>query len=459
MTPTGADLWFLPLGGCGEIGMNLNLYGHAGKWLMVDCGVTFETPEGERPNGDNEVHLPDPSFIADRSEDLLGLIATHVHQDHIGAIHYLWRQFDCPIYATAFTAHVLEAKLRREGCAAPVHVVEPRASLVLGGFQIEWLPITHSTVETSALLIETSAGRVLHTADWKMDHQPVVGEPFRDRVWQQLGKLPPDAVVCDSTNALTPGWSRSEADLYDGLLAEVEATSGRVVVACFASNLARLQTLGDIANKTGRYIGVLGRSLHEMIRSAKACGYLDANFDPVPTHDLGYLPPADVMIIATGSQGEPRAALQRLARGRHPDLELEAGDKVIFSAKTIPGNEAGVARVLRGLERSGIGVVHADETTQALHASGHPCQDELHSLYRWLQPQIAIPVHGEAAHMDANAAIAKESGVPRSMVGSNGDLFRIAPTPSVYRGAVAAGRWVVQPNGGFKGISWQPRTS
>lgn len=435
MTPRAEDLWFIPLGGSGEIGMNLNLFGHDGRWLMVDCGVTFE----ETADG-NEVQMPDPQFIVERSESLVGIIATHAHMDHIGALPYLADKFQCPIYTTPFTAQVLKPKLREAGCKAKIRLVQPRESLALGPFKISWLPITHSTPETNGLLIETAAGNIVHTADWKMDPGPVVGEGFDQPLWQALGELDLDAVVCDSTNAQNLGHSLSEADLYEGLDNVVAQISGRVAIGCFASNIARLQTLGRVAKANGRYICLLGRSLIAMAGAAKACGYLAEDFEPIPPNDLGYLPANEVMILATGSQGEPGAALTRLAANRHPTLELDSGDRVIFSAKAIPGNEQRINAMVASFETAGVEVIHADQSNLPLHASGHPNADELSHMYQWLQPKIAIPVHGEPAHMQANAELARRAGVGRQLVGKNGDLFRIAPMPSLMRSAVDVGR-------------------
>jgi len=420
MTPGQKDFWFLPLGGCGEIGMNLNLYGHAGKWLMVDCGVTFEKNE-EGPG--NRIEMPDPVFIANRQESLLGIVATHAHEDHIGALPHLWELFRCPIYTTPFTRNVLLAKFRQHGIDAPIITIGSEQHLELGPFRLQWLPITHSTPETHALLIETSVGRALHTADWKLDSAPIVGAAINPAQYRALAGDGVDAVICDSTNATQEGHSTSESELFSGLLAEVSGSAGRVVVACFASNIARLQTLGNVAHVSGRYVGLLGRSLLRMVSSARVSGYLTENFNTVDAMDLGYLLPQEALILATGSQGEAGAALGRLAQDNHPHVNLAAGDHVIFSAKTIPGNETAVASLISALTARGIRVTHADESNRLLHASGHPYADELREMYAWTSPRLAIPVHGEPKHMTRNAEIARESGVPRQLVGSNGDLF------------------------------------
>lgn len=422
--------------------MNLNLFGHDGKWLIVDCGITFEdTPSG------SEVQMADPSFLAEQQHTIAGLVATHAHQDHIGAIPHLWQQLQCPVYTTAFTASVLTSRLRQSRCDAPIITVNEDERMKIGPFEVTWLPVTHSTPETSALLIQTPAGRILHTADWKIDNTPVVGDGFNTQSWHadRLGDI--DAVVCDSTNALVPGHSLSELDVVDGLLQQIESAQGRVVVACFSSNIARIQTLGKIAESTGRYVALFGRSQQSMVSSAQSAGYLAKNFNEIPASYLGYLPAEEVLAIVTGAQGEPGSALQRLAADNHPDLNLEAGDRVIFSARTIPGNEQKIANLIARLTARGIDVVHADQANAPLHASGHPCQEELVAMYNSVKPRISIPVHGGIPHMAANAALAADAGVPVQLVGNNGDLFEIAPLPRIRKNAVKSGRLRVDTYG------------
>lgn len=443
----------MPLGGCGEIGMNLNLYGHAGRWLMVDCGVTFEKPAGAV---NNRVEMPDPLFISSRQPTLAGIIATHAHEDHIGALAHLWDQFRCPIYTTAFTRQVLQRKFREKGIQAPIVTVAPDEVLSLEPFQIRWLPITHSTPETSALLISTPVGQVLHTADWKLDPAPIVGEAINRHRFSTLSEQTVNAIVCDSTNANQTGSSISEGELFEGLLAAVRGSPGRVVLACFASNIARLQTLGNVAHVCGRYLGLLGRSLHNMASCARAAGYLREHFNPVDNADLAWLQAQELMLIATGSQGEANAALHRLASDTHPDIQLEAGDHVIFSAKTIPGNESDVERLIRLFEARGIRVTHAGQLSAAarpLHASGHPCADELLDMYRWVKPTLAIPVHGEPEHMRCNAALAKAAGVPFQLRGLNGDLFDLL-AGRIKRGAAPVGRlWLDERSGRLEKVT------
>ncbi len=438
MVPSHKDMWFIPLGGCGEIGMNMNLYGHAGHWLMVDCGVTFEKCE-QSPGSRNQVEMADPAFIASRYKSLSGIIATHAHEDHIGALPYLWEKFRCPIYTTQFTRNVILKKFKQYRIEAPVMIVTPGEKLDLGPFCIEWIPITHSTPETNALLISTRAGKVLHTADWKLDYAPIVGQPLLPKCFQELSHQGVDAIVCDSTNATKAGHSVSESALFDGLLEVISASEGRVVVGCFASNIARLQTLGNVAHVANRYLGVLGRSLERIVGCARAAGYLQKNFNPVMSSHLGYLLPEETLVLATGSQGEAGAALYRLAADNHPDMSLAAGDHVIFSAKTIPGNETEVDGLVSAFKNRGIKVTQADDSSIPLHASGHPHHDELLKMYKWVKPRVAIPVHGERRHMARNAEIAGEAGVPVQLTGCNGDLFDLIKD-RVQRSAVPKGR-------------------
>lgn len=442
MPKQGGDTCFLPLGGCGEIGMNLNLFGHNNRWLMVDCGITFEQhPGGGRPS----IQMPDPQFIASRRQTLDGLIVTHAHEDHLGALPYLWSQLRCPVYTTPFTAAVLRRKNRWVDGKLPEPLIEvtPGAVHQIGQFRVTWLPITHSTPETCALQIDVPGCRILHTADWKIDAQPVVGAPWNQRQFDRLGEDPLDVVICDSTNALKPGRSPTEGSVADGLLSAVAPLTGRVVIACFASNIARMQTVAQVARAAGRRLGLLGRSLDNMSRCARSSGLLGVDYQPIQAEHLGYLPPHEVLALATGSQGEVGAALHRLVMDNHPCLSLTEGDTVIFSAKTIPGNEAAVTRIVEGFKRRGVQVIHADENPLILHASGHPCVDELRDLYHAVKPSLVIPVHGEKAHMAANAQIARRAGAALTLTGNNGDLFYLRPTPGVRRHFAPVGRLVI----------------
>lgn len=447
LVPGPDDLWFLPLGGTGEIGMNLNLYGHDGQWLMVDCGVSFNEPlNPEKADGalaeTCSVVAADPSFIAERKEALAGLVITHAHEDHIGAVPYLWQRFRCPVYTTPFTAEVLRRKLAREnlGGRIPIIEVSGESTHTIGPFVVSWLAMTHSIPDPYAVKITTRAGTVLHTADWKIDAQPVTGKPFKHSLYQSLAKENVLALVGDSTNALKPGMSMSERSCYDGLLATIKPLKGRVVVACFASNVARLISLAKVAAKTGRYMALLGYSLVNMVGIAKAQGiWPEEAVLADPTH-IGYLPPEEVLVVATGSQGEPRAALSRLALDNHPLLELAKGDHVIFSSIVIPGNEAEVEKLLRRFAAKGVSTLLSEDSPLPVHASGHPCAEELKLMYHWVKPEIAIPVHGENAHLVAHSDIARECGVRKTYVGKNGDLYRLSPQAGIRRNVVRTGR-------------------
>ena len=455
--PNIDDLWFVPLGGTGEIGMNLNLYGHNGQWLMVDCGVSFDEPlvPSYKSGGDGEeegsaskkgsthrVVAPDPSFIAKQKDALVGIVITHAHEDHVGAIPYLWERFQTPIYTTSFTAEVLRRKLARSKLANRIPIVEVDAGDTrhIGSFSVSWLAITHSLPEPFALKIETPAGTVLHTADWKIDANPITGSPFDVNLYKQLGNENILALVGDSTNAPKPGFSISERNCYDGLLSTISPLKGRVIVGCFGSNIARLVSLARVAKKTKRYMALYGRSLLNMYGIAKQQGIWPDDLPITDPQHLGYLPPHEVLAVATGSQGEKNTALARLARDNHPHLSLDKGDTVIFSSIIIPGNEESVGRLSKALSAKGVAVIHSEGSALPIHASGHPCAEELKLMYNWVKPKIAIPVHGEHLHLQAHADIAKACGVTKHYVGQNGDLYRLSPQPSIRRQVVPVGR-------------------
>jgi ribonuclease J len=446
MTPEQHDLWFLPLGGTGEIGMNMNLYGHDGQWLMVDCGVIFKKEtdvDGELlVNQAPHIQMADPQFIVDRKQRLQGLVITHAHEDHIGAVPYLWERLQCPIYTTAFTAEVLRRKLSEVGLSEKVtiNIVTANSEQQLGKFNVKWLALTHSIPEPFALLISTPAGKIFHTADWKLDPSPVLGAPYNPKDYEKLAELDIDAMVCDSTNATVQGWSDSEISLYKGLKSHVENAKGRVIIACFGSNLARLNTIARIARETDRHLGLLGRSLINMMSVAKSVGLwpeLETDIDP---RHLGYLPAHTVLIVATGSQGEPRTALHRLSLNSFRDVQLEPGDTVIFSSKVIPGNEVAIEALVERLKAMNVTVINEDNSALKIHASGHPAADELKAMYSWVKPKYSVPVHGEFHHLKANAAIAKANDVPYQLVGSNGDIFCLGAVKGIRRGVVKTGR-------------------
>lgn len=410
-------LRLLPLGGCGEIGMNLTLYGYADEWIAVDCGMMIRQDLPEAPLQVPNLETPRTLGITPRA-----LFITHGHEDHIGAAAWLWPHWQCPIYATPLAAGLLRLKFAEHGLAADViRVIEPGEALAAGPFTLRYLPLPHSIPESCALLIAAGRYRTLHTGDWKLDPEPLVGPPIDAEQFRALA--PVDLVVGDSTNAPVVGHSASEGDVARSLAETLGECEGRVVVSCFASNVARIVAVARAAQKTGRRISLMGRSMERMVGVARGLGYLDELPPLVPIHDLGYLPPAEVVVIATGSQGEPRAALTRLAQGRHPHMELTAGDSVIFSAKAIPGNERPIERLKTRLGQ--LGVTLFDEFNRpSLHATGHPARDELTTLYRWLKPRHLLPVHGEALHQQAHRELAEGLGISAPLSPLNGDMLR-----------------------------------
>lgn len=442
MIPAQQDLWFLPLGGTGEIGMNMNLYGHNGQWLMVDCGVSFNEPLMPDDSQVVDVVSADPTFIAAQKERLAGIVITHAHEDHVGALPFLWRRFKCPVYTTAFTAEVLRRKLSQVGLLeeVPIIIVNENETQKIGVFTVSWLALTHSIPEPFGMTIDTPAGRIFHTGDWKIDKQPIIGEGFSPVRFQALAKENVLAMVCDSTNALRDGHSLSEMTCYEGLLAAIGPEKGRVIVGCFSSNVARLVALGRVAKETGRYLALIGRSLINMVGAAKATGYWPEDLPVIESAHLGYLPREEVLAVVTGSQGEPRATLNRLASDTCFDLSLDADDLVIFSAMMIPGNETAIMRLVEQFKGRKIRTLQQQDTDLTIHVSGHPCRDELNQLYTLVQPEIAVPCHGEAEHLAANAQVAKLSHVPTQLIGRNGDVYQFAPQTCVRRQVVKTAR-------------------
>lgn len=452
MTPEQQDFWFLPLGGTGEIGMNMNLYGHDGQWLMIDCGVIFDKNNdvdgeallSERPH----IQMADPQFIVERRQHLAGLVITHAHEDHIGAVPYLWKKLKCPIYTTKFTAEILRRKLAEVGLEGkvPINITEGHETINIGVFTVQWVALTHSIPEPYGMVISTPVGRVFHTADWKLDKQPGIGKPYNKENYKAMANEGVDAMICDSTNANIPGWSASEESLYKGLKQHIEHAKGRVVVTCFGSNLARLHTLAKIAKESNRHLGLLGRSMINMMSAAKATALWTTVETHIDSAHLGYLPASTVLLVATGSQGEPRTALNRLSTNSFRDMALEPGDTVIFSSKVIPGNELPIEQMIERLKAMKIDVITDDNSELPIHASGHPAADELKAMYQWVRPRCAIPVHGEPHHLNANAAVAKAADVTHQLLGSNGDLFYISPALGVRRRAVKTGRLGLKNN-------------
>ena len=441
-SPGRDELYFLPLGGTGEIGMNLNLYGHAGRWLMVDLGVTFA--DARLPGVD--VILPDPSFIEERRKDLAGLVLTHAHEDHIGAVGHLWPRLRCPVYATAFTAEMVYPKLVEAGIEDEVELIEVPMSgrFAAGPFEIELITLTHSIPEPNALVIRTAAGTVMHTGDWKLDPAPLVGESYDEKALRALSDESVLAMVCDSTNALVDGDSGSEAEVRDSLMELIGGLRNRVAVACFASNVARLETVAKIAQAHGRRIALIGRSMQRVFATARDCGYLGEVPPPIDEEHVDELPREEVLILCTGSQGEPRSALWRIANDDNPRATLEEGDAVVFSSRIIPGNDVAIFRLQNQLARKGIEIITDDD--HFIHVSGHPAREELTQMYQWVRPQIAVPVHGEARHLIEHARLARDCQVPEQIVGENGALIRLAPGPAGIVEQVPCGRLALDGN-------------
>ncbi len=435
------ELVLLPLGGAGEIGMNFNAYGFGPpderKWIVVDCGVLFGR-ETDTPGVD--IIMPDIRFLEERSEDVLGIVLTHAHEDHIGAIGHLWPLLQCPMYATPFTARLMEDKLAEAGLQDRVktRVVPLGGRITLGPFDIEFHSITHSIPEPNALVIRTPLGTVMHTGDWKLDPDPLIGEATDEAASRKIGDEGVLAMVCDSTNALVQGHSGSEGDVKKGLTELIGTLKGKVAVTGFASNLARLQSVTEAAQVHGRKVALVGRSMHRITGAARETGYLDNFPSLIGEDEAAQLPDNRVLYLCTGSQGEPRAALARIARGDHPSVQLGEGDAVIFSSRIIPGNDIAIHELHNQLSALGVEVLTVED--HFVHVSGHPCREELSEMYRWVRPQIAVPVHGELRHMSEHARLAHSLQVPQAVVVQNGDMLRLAPGRAMVIDEVPAGR-------------------
>jgi ribonuclease J len=434
----GEELLFCALGGSGEIGMNVNLYGCRGQWIMVDLGLTFADPA--YPGID--LILPDLEFIESQQENLAGIILTHGHEDHIGALPYLAEELKSPLFATPFTAGLIAGKLEEEGLTGRVrlNVVERGGSVELGPFRVSFVALSHSIPEGNGLLIETPFGNIFHTGDWKIDQTPVIGEAPSTETLTAIGDAGVLALVCDSTNVFQERPSGSEESVHEGLLAQTMMAGGRVLVTTFASNAARLQTIGRVATEAGRKVCIAGRSLERILRVAQSTGYL-RNFPPPVSFDEAMrLPKSELLIVATGGQGEPRAALGRIAAGNH-ELKLGEGDTVIFSSRIIPGNEIAIGRIMNQLSDLGVHIV--TEKQAHVHVSGHPGRPELVEMYKWVRPQIVVPVHGEARHLAEQARLALDHGIPGAVVQKNGDVIRLAPGEPKKIDEVRVGRLVL----------------
>jgi ribonuclease J len=440
MTRPVQELVFAPLGGVGEIGMNLSIYGVGDErwrtWIAVDLGVSFAAEE-HLPGVD--LILPDVRYLVEERKNLAGLVLTHAHEDHFGALIELWPRLKVPVYATPFTAALLEAKCASDPGAPeiPVTVVPLRGRFKVGPFDIEMVTMAHSIPEANALIIRTPAGTVLHTGDWKIDPTPILEDPTDEKKLRALRDEGCLAVVGDSTNAVREGQSPSETDVARTIAELVKSAPGRVAVTTFASNVARLRAVADAARAADREVVVIGRAMERIVQIARETGYFKGVQDFRPMDAYGYLPPSKVVALCTGSQGEPRAALSRIAEDQHPEVTFSRGDRVIYSARTIPGNEKAVGRVINLLIEQGIEVI--TDRTHLVHVSGHPRRAELEQLIGWVKPKIVIPVHGEALHLSEHAALARRCGVPEVMQCRNGDLVRLSPNPGLID-EVPAGR-------------------
>ena len=422
------ELTFAPLGGVGEIGMNLSIYGlgnrHQRSWLAVDLGVSFGDEE-HLPGID--LIMPDISFLEKERNNLVGLVLTHAHEDHFGAIIDLWPRLKCPVYATKFSAALFEAKCEaeRNPPKIPVTVVPSGGRIDVGPFNVEFIPVAHSIPESHALAIHTGVGTVLHTGDWKIDPTPLVGPPTDERRLRELGEAGVLALIGDSTNAVRDGRSPSETEVAKTIAALVKGASGRVAVTTFASNVARVKAVAAAAKAADREVVVVGRAMERVVQVARETGYLEGVQSFRGPDLYGHFPPDKVLALCTGSQGEPRAALARIANDDHPQVTLNKGDCVIFSSRTIPGNEKAVGAIVNGLVGQGVEVI--TDRTHLVHVSGHPRRDELRDIIAWTRPQILIPVHGEALHLSEHARLARAAGVPRVLVCRNGDLVKLGP--------------------------------
>ena len=441
MDAASGDLAFLPLGGTGEIGMNLNLYRCNGKWLAIDCGIGFggsELPEVD-------VMMADPGFIADRRDRLVGLVITHAHEDHIGAVAHLWPQLRCPVYATPFAAAVLRRKLTEVGLQnqVRVHVVPTGGTIDLAPFALQFIRMAHSIPEAQSVAITTPYGIVLHTGDWKLDPLPLVGPPTDEAALSALGDKGVLAMICDSTNAMVEGHSGSEDDVRISLTALIRQIRGRVAITCFASNVARVQSIALAAQECGRSVAIVGRSLRNIEAAARECGYLKNVPEFLGEDDVDDVPDDNILILVTGSQGEPRSALARIAMDTHPRVALGEGDTVIFSSRMIPGTERAIGTVQDNLVRRGVHLM--TDADHLVHVSGHPARDELRRLYKLVRPKYSVPVHGEWRHLQAHAELAQEAGITPILT-EDGDILSLAPGRAEVIDSAPVGRLVLDAN-------------
>ena len=421
------QLIFCPLGGSGEIGMNMNLFAYGRpdnqKWLIVDIGVTFAD---DTLPGINLIY-PDPGFIIDKKDDLLGIILTHAHEDHIGAIAHIWPQLKCNIYATPFTSVLIKEKFKEKKIEIGnnLKIVDLNGTVKLGPFKIEFITLTHSILEPNGLSIETPVGTILHTGDWKCDPNPLIGNTINEKRLKQIGAKGVLAMICDSTNIFNPGRAGSELDVRQSLLKIMQNKNKRIIVTSFASNVARMETIFYCAKKIERQISLVGRSMHRIYKAARQCGYLKNVIDPIDSREAKKISREKIVYLCTGSQGEPMGAMMRIAHYVHPDVFIEKDDTVIFSSKIIPGNEKKLYSLHNQLVKNGIEVI--SEENEFVHVSGHPNQEDLKDMYNWVKPKAIIPVHGEHRHMMEHINFAKEMQVPYPVQIENGDIVQIYP--------------------------------
>ena len=428
------ELIFCPLGGSGEIGMNMNLFAYGKpenqKWIIVDIGVTFA--DDSVPGID--LIYPDPGFIIDKKQDLLGIILTHAHEDHIGAIAHIWPKLKCKIYATPFTSVLITEKFKEKkiDISGYLKIVELNSILNLDPFKIEFVTLTHSILEPNGLKIETPVGNILHTGDWKCDPDPLIGENINSKRLKEIGKEGVITMICDSTNVFSAGRAGSELDVRNNMLKVTERLNKRIIITSFASNVARMETAFYCAEKIGRQIALVGRSMHRIFKAAKQCGYLNNVIEPLDARDVKNISRDKIVYLCTGSQGEPMGAMNRIANYTHPDVFIERGDAVIFSSKIIPGNEKKLYKLHNQLVKEGIEVI--SEESEYIHVSGHPNREDLRDMYNWIKPKSVIPVHGEHRHMLEHINFAKEMQVPYPIKVENGDIVRLYPgnKPEVY---------------------------
>ena len=428
------ELIFCPLGGSGEIGMNMNLFAYGKpdkqKWIMVDIGVTFA--DDSVPGID--LIYPDPGFIIDKKDDLLGIILTHAHEDHIGAITHIWPKLKCKIFATSFTSVLIKEKFKEKKIDITnyLKIVKLNSKLNLDPFKIEFVTLTHSILEPNGLKIQTPVGSILHTGDWKCDPDPLVGDNINSKRLKEIGKEGVLAMICDSTNVFSAGRAGSESDVRKNMLKVMERLKKRIIVTSFASNAARMETVFYCAEKTGRQIALVGRSMHRIYKAARQCGYLQKVIEPVDSRDIKNISREKIVYLCTGSQGEPMGAMTRISNYTHPDVFIERGDAVVFSSKIIPGNEKKLYKLHNQLVKEGIEVI--SEETEFIHVSGHPNREDLKDMYNWIKPKSVIPVHGEHRHMIEHINFAKEMQVPYPVKVENGDVVRLYPGehPKVY---------------------------